>query len=263
VRAVVAIRHSSYLRKVVCVRDLRESDLHGALEVVAAANEGRAQDPLPFGPAVLESLRRLISADQLEYAEYTWANGFDVVAVDLPAESDPYDAATVDAILATCHTYLLAERRHAKSRMPLKLSDFATQQELRRNPFHIFVSMAKGRRHELKLWIPAPDRVSYGFYLGRSRHDFTERDRAVLALLRPHLAAARRRWARLRQPSLLTSRETEVLTLVARGLTNREIARHLVVSPGTVRTHLENVFEKLGVHTRTGAVAAAFGSRAA
>ena len=53
----------------------------------------------------------------------------------------------------------------------------------------------------------------------------------------------------------LTSREHEVVMLVAEGLTNAEIARHLWISPGTVRRHLENVFAKLAVHTRTAAVA--------
>ena len=53
----------------------------------------------------------------------------------------------------------------------------------------------------------------------------------------------------------LTSREREVVVLVAEGMTNAEIARQLWISPGTVRRHLENVFAKLDVHTRTGAVA--------
>jgi DNA-binding CsgD family transcriptional regulator len=53
----------------------------------------------------------------------------------------------------------------------------------------------------------------------------------------------------------LTRREHEVVTLVAEGLTNAEIACRLWISPGTVRKHLENVFAKLGVHTRTAAVA--------
>ena len=53
----------------------------------------------------------------------------------------------------------------------------------------------------------------------------------------------------------LTRREHEVVTLVAEGLTNAEIARRLWISPGTVRRHLENVFAKLEVHTRTAAVA--------
>jgi DNA-binding CsgD family transcriptional regulator len=39
---------------------------------------------------------------------------------------------------------------------------------------------------------------------------------------------------------------------------NAEVARMLWISPGTVRKHLENAYEKLDVHTRTGAVAALF-----
>lgn len=55
----------------------------------------------------------------------------------------------------------------------------------------------------------------------------------------------------------LSAREQEVLRLVAEGLSNREVARRLVVSEATVKTHLNHVFTKLGAESRTAAVAAA------
>jgi DNA-binding CsgD family transcriptional regulator len=58
-----------------------------------------------------------------------------------------------------------------------------------------------------------------------------------------------------REAPRLTERESEILDLVAEGRTNAEIAEALWIAPGTVRKHLENVYEKLEVHTRTAAVA--------
>jgi DNA-binding CsgD family transcriptional regulator len=61
----------------------------------------------------------------------------------------------------------------------------------------------------------------------------------------------------------MTPRETEVLGWISRGKTNREIATLLFISPHTVRKHIENIFEKLEVRTRTAAAlhATDFGSR--
>jgi ATP/maltotriose-dependent transcriptional regulator MalT len=56
----------------------------------------------------------------------------------------------------------------------------------------------------------------------------------------------------------LTARELEVLRLVAGGRSNRQIAEALVISEHTVARHLQNIFAKLGVSSRTGASAFAF-----
>lgn len=58
--------------------------------------------------------------------------------------------------------------------------------------------------------------------------------------------------------SPLTKRELEVLRLLAEGRSQREIASELVITPKTVGTHIEHILEKLGVHSRAQAVAAAY-----
>ena len=73
--------------------------------------------------------------------------------------------------------------------------------------------------------------------------------------LSPHVAA--RLVERMRAPApeaVLTARETEVLQLVARGNSNKQIAVALGIGESTVKTHLLKVFDKLGVADRTRAV---------
>lgn len=60
--------------------------------------------------------------------------------------------------------------------------------------------------------------------------------------------------------SVLTDRETEILRMVAHGLTNQEIADELVISPATVKTHLARIMGKLDCHDRAQLVVAAYES---
>jgi DNA-binding NarL/FixJ family response regulator len=71
--------------------------------------------------------------------------------------------------------------------------------------------------------------------------------------------AASRLVTRMRRPNVdaLTPRETEVLRLVARGLTNAQIGQTLFIGEATVKTHLLKIFSKLGVDDRTRAVTVA------
>ena len=59
----------------------------------------------------------------------------------------------------------------------------------------------------------------------------------------------------LRRLSRLSNRELEVLGLLTQGADNERIASHLVISPETARTHVQNVLTKLGVHSRLEAAA--------
>jgi DNA-binding NarL/FixJ family response regulator len=49
---------------------------------------------------------------------------------------------------------------------------------------------------------------------------------------------------------LLTPRELEIVSMVAKGLRNKEIARKLAIAEGTVKIHLHNIYQKLGVDSR-------------
>jgi DNA-binding CsgD family transcriptional regulator len=123
-----------------------------------------------------------------------------------------------------------------------------------------------GFEHELKLILPAgPARPGGKPGTGRTLRlflfrgpgsDFSEADRALLTLLRPHLHQAYLDAEhRRRDPGpTLTSRQRQLLDLVASGHTNAQIARRLGIAEGTVRKHLENIHRRLQVSSRTAAV---------
>lgn len=100
------------------------------------------------------------------------------------------------------------------------------------------------------------------FVFERTSGDFSARDRAVLELVRPHLARIHETTQLRRAAGLteladlrLTTREAEVLELVACGLTNAAIADRLWIAAGTVKKHLDNIYAKLDATNRTAAAA--------
>jgi DNA-binding NarL/FixJ family response regulator len=76
-------------------------------------------------------------------------------------------------------------------------------------------------------------------------------------VLAPSVASTLVRQMRSPAPPALSAREAEVLRLVARGLTNADVARQLYIAEATVKTHLLRIFNKLDVADRTAAVTTA------
>lgn len=234
-------------------------DFDRTLELVREA--AGADGEQPFEEPLIHRLMRLVPADWAGYYEFRIGDPVNLYEASSRTEPDDFDWTAPQNREAVLSWPLLDERR-GRARTALKLSDFLTGRALRRSVYYSEVMRLGGCRHEMKVWLPAGGDLYRGFYVIRAngRRDFDERDRAVLTLLRPHLFAIRRRWEGRRRVDGLTEREVEVMRLVRRGLTNREIADRLVISAGTVRTHLQHVFEKLDVHTRTAAVDRAFRS---
>jgi DNA-binding CsgD family transcriptional regulator len=159
--------------------------------------------------------------------------------------------------------------RCGDSRTIVTISDFYSARQWHATGMYHDCFRPFGLEHELMLTMPAGPRLAAGrgqtvrlIFRRGSGPDFSERDRAVLTLVRPHLEQAYRDAEQRRHPvPRLTPRQQELLRLVAAGHTNTQIARLLGISEGTVRTHLENIYEKLGVSSRTAAVIRAFPGR--
>jgi DNA-binding CsgD family transcriptional regulator len=156
-------------------------------------------------------------------------------------------------------------------RSVVQCSDFYSARQWHSTAMYTDLARPLGLEHSLLACLPSalPRTAAPGRYVGLALcrgpgPDFSERDRAVLTLLAPHLDQAYLDTQRRRHPApRLTPRQNDLLRLVAAGQTNTQIARRLGISEGTVRTHLENIYQRLGVSSRTAAVTRAFPDRAA
>ena len=325
---------------------LRNSDLEATLAFLAEANSIDA--PEPFPRSLLAALRRLVPGDFVSYCELDRVRR-------LPLWSDNYPVIENDDVEGELEIYWRLRHQHPVCRhgdetgdfSARKISDFLSRAELRRREIYWEYFRPWEIEYQMSFGLDAPLSHTKVFLFTRAGgRDYTERDRKILNLLRPHLAriyeATRVRrtarealallgrtdapivvleradrvayaspeaqrllaayfrgsggrlpqevaeWLRERRKtssaepltverdgqsvavhlvdgsllleertgaSLLTSRESEIVDLLAAGKTNAEIAELLWIAPGTVRKHLENVYEKLGVHSRTAAVA--------
>lgn len=344
-------------------------DFQAALDFL---REIEAVDELgAFPMRALAGLEKLIPCDILSYNELELRQKR-VLAISRPDGVFSADNFATFERLAPQNPLISHYARTSDGR-PLKISDFISQRQFHRLELFQEFYRQVGTEYQLAVTIPSPPSSVIGIAFNRQRRDFTERERDLLAVVRPHLAyayktiAARTRiravrsgleraleandramvligpdrrvsfatyrasewlgfylgcplregsrlpdvlhgWVRYQSVCLndkpptrphddrlvfqregrrllvrfvphgetgtedallleerrssppatapvarLTRREGAVLALVAQGKTNRQIAATLVVSDRTVQKHLEHIYDKLGVRTRTAA----------
>src|SRR5262249_20787875 len=145
-----------------------------------------------------------------------------------------------------------------------RLSDAMTLEAYRATEFYRRLARRHGLEYSIATWIRLPDGGIRGLWLDSARRDFDDHDVALLDLGGRQLQRLSGR-GRRQPPDVHVARgpgpperQAEILALAAVGRSNIEIGHELSISQHTVRTHLENAFDRLGVHTRAAAVARAW-----
>jgi len=238
---------------------LRSNDLRAVLDFVETA--WALAGDCAFTSETLDSLNELIPCDELSYCELDRLDRRTIEYFD----SDGGEGDDEELFWRIVEDHPLCRHQQAYADFSAtRLSDVVSQRSLVNSRVYGEWFRPAGIAAELEAGIARSRARTRNFVLSRARGDFSTRDRAVLDLVRPHLAriheAARLRAAaaRVSEPDeleRLTSREAEIIELVAAGLTNGAIAERLWVSPGTVKKHLDNIYARLGVANRAAAVA--------
>jgi DNA-binding CsgD family transcriptional regulator len=245
------------------VNNLRQADLLAVLEFLDEASGLVGGDDV-FPRPVLARLERLVPCDLVTYCELDHPRRRELRNIHSHEVVRPPDGEERFWRFVDEHP-LCAHQKKTSDFGAHKLSDFLTLRQLRLTEVYAEFFRPTSVDYQLEVGIPSPRSHTKTFLFDRRRGpDFTERDRDLLNLLQPHLcrlyAIAELRRGLAGQQTVpgdfpLTPREREILEQVRLGCTNAEIAELLWISPLTVRRHLENVYEKLGVHTRTAAAA--------
>jgi DNA-binding CsgD family transcriptional regulator len=253
---------------------IRASD-HDLRALAAIVSQDRPDLPADEGlpPSLLADLMGQIRCDEVvllgfDGGQQAYWFGQEVPSVDTPGWEDIERAYWKHYWDSRFCSY---PGRTGDLRSITKITDFYSTRQWHSTGMYTDHSQLLGFEHCLMLCLPEAPGQTAGpgrhvrLYLNRGPGpDFSERDRAVLMLLRPHLHQAYLDAERRRHPvPRLTPRQNDLLRLLAAGHTNAQIARRLGISDGTVRTHLENIYERLGVSSRTAAVTRAFPDRAA
>ena len=248
---------------------LRRADLERGFRSLGAIAE-QASDDAAFARAGVRELSALVPAELTTLSICHLKTGRREVTGFPDAHLGAEDRACFDRHFSA-HPLV---RYHAvqRGRGAHRISDATPFSRFRHSPLYSEYYRRIGIDHVVAVPLEVDDDVLVSFVLNRKRRDFSDGDLELLDRVGPVLSrlfAALRAPARsaspataLRDPTALslTPRERAVLDWLAGGKTDRDIGVILGCSHRTVQKHLQRIYEKLGVETRTAAVMRVFGA---
>jgi DNA-binding CsgD family transcriptional regulator len=240
---------------------LTRTDLRQALDALHAIGEDSPGGDA-FARRGLECLPRLVNSELTTLSVCDLDTGHRSVVSDQPGAISRREIEVFDRYF---HEHPLV-REHGRNPGAVTrcINELLPESRFRHTPLYNDYYRVIGIDHVMAVPIHVDRRYLVSFVLNRSKRGFSDRDRARLEVMRPHLGnlyrlsiAANRHWMPSSEralPDSLTPRERDVLRWVAAGKTDRDIGAILAISARTVHKHLQHIYEKLGVETRTAAV---------
>ena len=247
---------------------LSHREIDRSLAALHAIGEGCAASD-DFARRGVQCLPRLVASELTTLSVCNLDTGHRAVVSDVPGALSAREVALFDRYF---HQHPLV-REHGRNPRAVtrRIDDLVPQAEFRESGLYNDYYRAIRIDHAMAMPIHVDRRLLVSFVFNRRGTGFADQERDALELIRPHLGnlyrlcAARRPafdphcgWAPA-QGWQLTPREQDVLRWLSAGKTDRDIGAILAISPRTVHKHLQRIYEKLGVETRTAAVTRAFG----
>jgi DNA-binding CsgD family transcriptional regulator len=243
---------------------LSERDQERVLELSWALAGTRS--PTELAVAALEMTYALVGVDEAGFSEVDLRRSVHRVTLFPESRITREVLPRFHKFASSRHHPAFAELSLRGRRTPFRMSSVIPTKDFVRTELYESVYRPRGLLYQavVPIHTELEKQTGIGYTFNRGARDFTSSDLrrayAVQSVLAAHHAALRAQRLPVhgidaaRGGSRLTERETEVLSLVASGMTAEAIGRSLRISPRTVRKHVENSYSKLGVHDRLQAV---------
>lgn len=247
-------------------RHLSGVEMRAALDTLHAIGQD-CVDSGDFARRGVQCLPRLVSSELTTLSVCNLDSGHRSVVCDQPGAISRPNLEVFDRYF---YDHPLV-REHGRNPMAVtrRIQDLIQGSEFERTPLFNDYYRAIRIDHVMAVPIHVDRHILVSFVVNRSKRGFSGRDLERVEVIRPHLGHLYRLSAQTTRnddplaeiETPLTAREREVLDWLGAGKTDKDIAAILTISPRTVQKHLQRIYEKLGVETRTAAVMRSIATR--